>query len=176
MRELGCATEVGDAHDRELQSLRRVDRHQANGVRLDSLDRRIGLDARGARQVLDAIEKAAQVAALGGLEAPRQTQQLVHVGEPTLAPLQRQHVLAIAGRLDRALDRRGDRAQRRAGSLARHQSARASERLAVALRDALGELALAGRGGLRRLPCAPPTGLRRTRDQRQAVARAAAQR
>jgi len=89
MRELGWRPRSATHTTGKLQALGGVDRHQPHGVGLHALDRSVRLDARGVCQVVDAIEKATQVAALGGLEAPCQAQQLVHVGQPSLTPLQR---------------------------------------------------------------------------------------
>ncbi len=98
------APEVGDAHDGELQALRRVDGHQPHGVGLDAFDRGLGLDRLRPSQVLDVVHEGAQVATFAGFEAARQAQQLVDVGEPALAPVECQHVRPVAAVADHTLD------------------------------------------------------------------------
>ena len=83
------APEVRDAHDRELEPLGGMDRHQADGVGLDVLDGRVGLRSARASELLDVVDEGAQVAPLGRLEGVREAQQLVDVREPALRPVER---------------------------------------------------------------------------------------
>ena len=102
LRRLGprLAAEVGEAHDRELEPLRGVNGHQPHRIRLDALDGRVGLDRDRFPQVFDVVEERAQVSSFLGFEAACQAQQLVDVGQPALAPVEREDVIAIAAGVD----------------------------------------------------------------------------
>ena len=117
--QVGLASEVGDAHDRELEALGRVDAHEAHGVHLTVPDGGIGLTPERRLDVGDMVEEAAQVAPLLGLEASSQAYELVNVRKSSLAPAERKHVRVVARGGNRAPDELGDRMQRRERPLAR---------------------------------------------------------
>src|SRR5205814_2612836 len=84
---------------------------------------------RGGREV----EKGAQVAALAGLEATRETKQLVHVGHAPIAGVEGAHVRVVAAPLERPLDQARDRARRRDAPLVLEALAEGAEQLAIAV-------------------------------------------
>ena len=122
------------------------------------------------------VEERAQVASFARFEAPRQPQQLVDVGEPALAPLQPEHVIAVATRLDGPLDQLGERPSRGRLALALQVAAKARERLTVACGEALAEIPLSAGCGERRLPDATAGCSRGVCEQRQAIPGAARER
>ena len=124
------APEVGDTHDRELQALGRVHGHQLHRVGLDAFDGRLGLCRLSPSQVLDVVDEGAQVATFACFEAARQTQQLVDVGEPALAPVESQHVYAVVAVADHPLDQLGDRALGSVAALPLEATRRTTQRCA----------------------------------------------
>ena len=121
-----------------------MDRHQPDGIRLDALDGRVGLDVGGLLEVVDVIEEAAQVASLACFEAPGEAQQLVNVGQAALRPVEREHVPAIAARVDRALDQLRESSLRCLRTLALQARAEGRERRPVLAgeprREAIGSI------------------------------------
>src|ERR1700730_14774783 len=110
--------------------------HQPHGIGLDAVDRGTGLDLGGVLQVLDVIEEAAQVASFARFEPAREAQQLVYVRKPSLSPIESEHVLAVAGRLDYPLDQLRQRPARSGAALTLQQSAEGEDPVAIAWRHA----------------------------------------
>ena len=134
------ATEVGHAHDGELQALGGVDAHQAHGVRLHALDRGVGL-ARRARpdQVLDVVEEGPQVAPFARLEAAlRGEASLSDVGQPPLAPLERR-ARAPRSRCGRSRARSALRSSGASSARAPRRDARRSRQDLAVVRGQLSE-------------------------------------
>ena len=116
--EVAPAAEVGDDHDRELEALGGVDRHQPHGVEAAEVDRRVGLARLGLELGGGQVDEAAHVAPAARLEGGRQPQQLVDVGQAPRAARQREHVQVVAGAAQRALEQLVEPEPRRALALA----------------------------------------------------------
>ena len=86
------------------------------------------------------VEKAAQLTPLARLEAPRQSQQLVHVGHALIGRVEATHVRLIATPVQRPLDQARDRAGGSDAPLTREPLAEAGEALAVAIAQARAQL------------------------------------
>ncbi len=114
------------------------------------------------------VEEAAQVPPLDGLEAPRDAQQLVDVGEPPLPPFQTQHVIGVAGCRQGPLDQLAGRAPPRSRPLCAEQRCGARDRREVLLAEFVRLLSEARAQRLDRLPEAARL-VRRTGEQAEPV-------
>ncbi len=172
LASVGHAPEVRHANHGELQALGRVDAHEAHRVGLDAFDGRVGLTGRRSiLQALGVVEEQAQVASLGRFEAAREPQQLVHVGKAPLAPLEPEHVLAVAARCDHALDQLRQGALSPLGALALDERVQLQRPMAVLRSERFHSL-----GARKRRPHATCARARGARQQREPVAREPGQR
>jgi hypothetical protein len=184
------APEVRDAHDRELQALRPVDRHHAHRVERLALDRRFALalvagGVGAADERADEVGEAAQVAPVLRLVLACEPHQLANVGHPPRAALHPQQRLVVAGARKRAVDQVLEAATGRVAALLRQPPAQPLDARAVLggepveQRRAVGEgpprvaLRCARRGGELHERVAGEAGERRgeQRVERDAVAR-----
>ena len=136
----GRAAEVRYADHRELKSLRRVDGHHAHGrlARL-ALEGSLALARLEEPPLVEVVDEAADVAALGGLEPAGDPHQLSHVGEPPVAGRHLEHRDVVAGVDHDAVDQRLERQARAARPLARKALAERPQRIAIAGREAIDE-------------------------------------
>ena len=118
----GLAAEVGDADDRELEALRAVDRHQADGVQALGFERGLALARLGEVAGLGVGEEAAEVAALGAFVLAREAHELAQVREPAVAAGPRERGQVVA-RWRRSRARAAPRAARARRARARRRAA-----------------------------------------------------
>ena len=120
--------EVGDRHDVELEPLRRMDRHQPDGVAVGVGHRGVGF-ARGAQAPpLGVVEEAAQPAPLAVLVATGETQELVDVGQPSLGEGQAEQMRVVARLAHDAAQERVDAAARGEAALVAHEREEGGQR------------------------------------------------
>jgi hypothetical protein len=134
--------EVGHAHDRELQPLGAVDRHQPDRVERLGLERGLALARQRGVALGDRVDETAQVAPLLGLVLARHAHQLAHVGHPPGAGGQGEHVAVVAGARDGAVDQRLERYLGGGAALGGEQLGEGGRAAGVGGRQELRELVL----------------------------------
>ncbi len=105
----GLPAEVDDRDDRELEALRAVDRHQADGVQAFGFERGLALARRGEVAGLRVGEEPAEVTALGAFVLAREAHELAQVREPAVPAGASERGQVVARGDDRALQQHLER-------------------------------------------------------------------